>query len=111
MTAAEKPVVAGTLVLSESSEPCSEPGNLVRRLDARTSFETKHLHEFCFSAPTGISHDIASLLGAVRLADRGFVRHHSRAWERTLEIELPVYELSTWRTQTVTNSLEDCCST
>ena len=108
MIAAEKTVVTGTLVLSERSEPCSEPGNLVRRLDARTSFETKHLHEYCFSAPTGISHDIASLLGAVRLADRGFVRHHSRAWERTLEIELPVYELSTWRTQAVTNSLEDC---
>jgi hypothetical protein len=99
---------AGTLVLSECDESRSEPGYLVRKLDARTSFETRHLHEYCFSAPTGLSHDIASLLGAVRLADRGFTRHHSRAWGRTLEVELPVYELRTWRAQAVTDSLEDC---
>ena len=101
-------MVAGTLVLSERCESSSGPGHLVRKLDARTYFETKHLHEYCFSAPTGVSHDIASLLGAVRLADRGFVRRHSRAWGRALQIELPVYELNTWRAPAVTDSLKDC---
>lgn len=100
--------VGGTLILSERGEPLSETGLLVRKLDARTSFETQHLHEYCFSEPTGLSRDISSLLGAVRLADRGFSRHHSRAWTRELHVELPVYELSRWRQQEVADSLRDC---
>jgi hypothetical protein len=99
---------SGLLVLSEREPSSSQPRHLVRALSARTSFETKHLHEYCFREPTPLSHDIASLLGAVRLADRAFTRHHSRAWGRSLKLELPVYEMKLWRSNAVTETLAEC---
>jgi 7-cyano-7-deazaguanine synthase in queuosine biosynthesis len=44
----------------------------------------------------------------VRLADRGFLRHHSRGWSRALTIELPVYCLYDWRRPDVKDGLMDC---
>lgn len=100
--------VTASLVLSESSAPSSEAHRLVRTLVPGASFETKHLHQYCYREATGLSHDIAALLGAVRLADRAFIRRHSRGWSRSLEIELPVFELSRWRSTEVNESLQDC---
>lgn len=100
--------VGGNLVLSERELSRSEPGILVRAIDAGNSFETKHLHEYCYSVPTSLSHDIASLLGAVKLSDRSFPRSHSRGWGRSLKVELPVFELELWRRQSVNQSLLEC---
>jgi hypothetical protein len=100
--------IGGTLVLSEREPSRSEQGVLVRALGVENSFETKHLHEYCYAEPSELSHDIASLLGAVKLSDRSFPRHHSRAWGRSLKVELPVYELELWRRQTVGESLQEC---
>lgn len=98
----------GAVRLSEHEESQSKPGLIVRKLDDRISFETKHLHEYCYRAPTALSHDIATLLGGVRIADRGFARHHSKTWRRELHLELPVYQLQTWRSPDVVESLQDC---
>ncbi len=103
-----EPAVSGRLVLSERLASRAGDGLLVRTLDGRTTFETKHLHEYCFSSPTPLSHDVALLLGAVRLADRGFNRHHAQGWSRKLQLELPVFELHTWRDPEVKDRLEDC---
>ena len=107
MTSDLRNVPEGTLVVSERLPSSSVPGKLIRTMSGGTTFETKHLHEYCYSAPTPLSHDIAALLGAVRLADRAFVRQHSRGWNRQLTVELPVFELSTWRTEEVSSSLTD----
>ncbi len=103
-----QPAVGGRLVISERLASRSADGILVRALDGKTTFETKHLHEYCYSSPTPLSHDVALLLGAVRLADRGFTRHHSRGWSRRLNIELPVFELHKWRSADVKDRLEEC---
>ncbi len=100
--------VVGTVRLSEREESQSEPGLLVRKMDDRISFETRHLHEYCYRTPTDLSHDIATLLGAARIADRGFSRHHSKTWCRELHVQMPVYELQTWRKPDVTSTLQDC---
>ena len=105
-----QPAVVGRLVISERLASCVSNGTVVRTLDGRTTFETKHLHEYCYSSPTPLSHDIALLLGAVRLADRCFTRHHSRGWSRQLHLEIPVFELHRWRAANVNDSLEDCLS-
>lgn len=109
-TTNQEPAVTGRLVLSERLASRAADGLLVRALDGRTTFETKHLHEYCYSAPTPLSHDVALLLGAVRLADRGFNRHHAQSWSRKLQLELPVFELHTWRSPEVKDRLEDCLS-
>lgn len=98
----------GTLVLSEREPSRSERGFLVRTLGAENSFETKHLHEYCYAEPSELSHDIASLCGAVKLSDRSFPRHHARAWGRSLKVELPVFDLELWRRQVVSESLREC---
>jgi len=103
-----EPAVTGRLVISERLASRASDGVLVRALDGRTTFETKHLHEYCYSAPAPLSHDVALLLGAVRLADRGFNRHHAQSWSRKLQLELPVFELHTWRDPEVKDRLEDC---
>jgi hypothetical protein len=98
----------GEVIISESKPVETAPGRISRMLGGASTFEIKHLHEYCYKEPSHLSHDLAALLGAVRLADRSFTRHHSKGWKRQLRIELPVYELETWRGDKVTSSLVEC---
>lgn len=98
----------GEVIISESKAVETAPGRVSRMLGGASTFEIKHLHQYCYREPSDLSHDLAVLLGAVRLADRSFTRHHSKGWGRQLTLELPVYELETWRDDNVSSSLVEC---
>lgn len=99
--------VRGTVKLSETASARDQSDLFIRNLAKEPAFETTHLHEYCFKSPTKLSHDVAALLGAVRLADRGFRRRLSKGWSRDLNVDLPVYELTRWRAAPVVNALQD----
>lgn len=99
--------VCGTLKLSEREQSASSPGYVQRNLDDSGLFATQHLHEYCYSQPSNLSQDISTLIVAVKLADRAFARQHSKGWGRKLCIEIPVFELQRWRSEDVTQSLQD----
>lgn len=71
------------------------------------SIQTGLLHEVCFTEESKLSRDLSLLLSAVKCIDRSVRRLHGRGWERNLRLEIPVYELATWRQATVRDSLAD----
>lgn len=71
------------------------------------SILTGALHDVCFTQSTPLAHDLSTVLGAVRCADRSILRKHARGWGRRVFITLPVYELNVWRQGGVVHSLED----
>ncbi len=108
MVALAGKAVPFSLVVSERGESRTESERVVRSLGDGIHFETRHLHEYCYQTPSPMSHDVALLLGAVRLADRSFRRHHSRSWTRILQVELPVFCLKEWRREDVASRLKSC---
>ncbi|WP_229514191.1 hypothetical protein [Paraburkholderia terrae] len=72
------------------------------RVDATT------LSEYSFRESDGISHDLMTLIGAVKFADRSLRRHHAKCWARRIHIEIPVFRLSTWLMPDVRETLVQC---
>src|SRR6188768_3451051 len=72
------------------------------RVDATT------LSEYCFQESDGVAHDLMTLLGAVKYADRMLRRHHGKNWGRRIHIEIPVFKLNTWLLPSVHDSLVQC---
>jgi hypothetical protein len=101
------PVSAIVRVVEDSpKEPQS--GEHIAQLGRDIRISTTLLDEYCFSSPTDLTHDLMSLLGAVRFADRSVKRHHCDGWGRRLDIELPVLDKSLWRSEAVTSALKEC---
>ena len=66
------------------------------------------VHQFCFSNPSLLAHDICTLVGSVKLADRAIRRKPFNGWARQLRVSLPVYEYSLWSQEKVSTTLADC---
>ncbi len=72
------------------------------RIDATT------LSEYCFQESDGVAHDLMTLLGAVKYADRMLRRHHGKTWGRRIHIEIPVFKPNTWLLPNVHETLAQC---
>lgn len=66
------------------------------------------LSAYCFRQSDGLAHDLMTLIGAVKYADRKLMRHHAKGWARRLHIELPVFRRNIWLQQAVQDSLVHC---
>ncbi|MBU9185204.1 adenine nucleotide alpha hydrolase family protein [Burkholderia multivorans] len=80
----------------------------VVRLGDDIKVRPDRLSAYCFRQSDGLAHDLMTLIGAVKYADRKLMRHHSKGWERYLHIELPVFRLNIWLQQSVQDSLVHC---
>ena len=80
----------------------------VVRLGEQIKVRPDFLAEYCFRQPDSLSHDLMTLIGAVKYADRALLRQHSKGWGRQLHIELPVFKLNVWLLPEVQSSLVHC---
>jgi hypothetical protein len=83
-------------------------GANVVRLNHEIAVQADLLSEYCFTNPDALTHDLMTLIGAVKYADRVAMRWHSRAWGRSLQLELPVYHPSLWKSRLVSDALTHC---
>jgi 7-cyano-7-deazaguanine synthase in queuosine biosynthesis len=61
----------------------------------------------CLANHRGISEDIATVAESIALADRLFPRYRSNGWSRSITLEIPVFELATFRRREVVEALDD----
>lgn len=80
----------------------------VIRLGEDISVNATTLSEYCFREADGIAHDVMTLLGAVKFADRMLRRHHSKNWARRIHIEIPVFKPNAWLLPKVHETLTQC---
>jgi hypothetical protein len=78
------------------------------RLGQDIEVDTRLVDAYGFSSPSDLGQDLATLVGAVRYADRAIIRHHSKGWARSLHVEMPVLELGLWNEKVVRDALEEC---
>ena len=57
------------------------------------------MDEYCFTAPDAFTHDFLMVIAATASADRHVMRRMSRGWERAIDVTIPVFELSRWRSE------------
>jgi len=100
--------VSATIRVVENSPSKPQNGEYIAQLGRDISISTALLDEYCFSSPTDLTHDLMSLLGAVRFADRSVKRHHCDGWGRRLDIELPVLDTALWQGEEVASALQEC---
>lgn len=62
---------------------------------------------YCLAAHRAISEDVATIAESIALADRIFPRHRGVAWNRVIELEIPVFEISVFQRTTVLSALEE----
>lgn len=100
-------IPAATFRVTEKRARKSSKVQVVRlgediRVDATT------LSEYCFRESDGIAHDLMTLIGAVKFADRSLRRHHAKSWARRIHIEIPVFKLGAWLMPDVRETLIQC---
>lgn len=61
----------------------------------------------CLVDHRGISEDIATIAESIALADRIFPRHRASSWAREIALNIPVFELTTFRRRDVIEALGD----
>lgn len=77
------------------------------KLGEHVRIEADHLHRYCFNDGSALQEDLAAVLSAVRMADRACNRIHSKGWARALSVEVPVFEVSLWQSEKVSDALVD----
>ncbi|MDH6148254.1 MULTISPECIES: hypothetical protein [Paraburkholderia] len=78
------------------------------RLGVDITVRPDRLSAYCFRQSDGLAHDLMTLIGAVKYADRSLMRHHSKGWGRRLHIELPVFKRNVWLQSSVQDALAHC---
>ncbi|MGV3556276.1 MAG: 7-cyano-7-deazaguanine synthase [Croceibacterium sp.] len=61
----------------------------------------------CWAEHRAIAEDVATVAESIALADRHFTRHRSKAWARSVDLEIPVFELATFERRDVARALDD----
>ena len=69
--------------------------------------ETALLEHYCFEIPNEFTHDLMTLVAAVRAADRQVRRIHSEGWSRLIHVDMPMFEAKRWREVGTRTALED----
>ncbi|RAS33147.1 hypothetical protein [Paraburkholderia bryophila] len=78
------------------------------RLGEDIQVDASTLSEYAFQESDGIAHDLMTLIGAVKFADRSLRRHHAKSWTRRIHIEIPVFKLNAWLMPGVRDALVQC---
>jgi len=107
ISSSDVPPVDGSLTIVESGDFSISGNHFLIPIGEGLSIQTGLLHEVCFTEESTLSRDLSLLFSAVKCIDRSVRRLHGRGWERNLRLEIPVYELATWRQASVSNSLAD----
>lgn len=79
-------------------------------LNEDIGIDTRLLHDYCLERPTDFTHDLMTVVSAVRSADKEVRRIPSEGWSRRLEVEVPVFDHSLWRAPETIDALEETLS-
>ena len=92
-----------------------EAGSLSHGIDEHTvvlgdsiKINTSLIERYFCSSATLLAQDLMTVVGAVKYADRIVKRHHAKAWGRSINIEVPVWDKSLWASPSVQSTLSDC---
>jgi 7-cyano-7-deazaguanine synthase in queuosine biosynthesis len=95
-----------TYLLKVSASPdCEMPRVAILGRDIRS--QPAEIAKHCLVAHRAISEDVATVAESLALADRLFPRHRSRAWARSIELEIPVFEHSVFERRDVATALNE----
>jgi 7-cyano-7-deazaguanine synthase in queuosine biosynthesis len=101
------PAVSCSVRLYEHKLHWSAKHSFQLKLGDHVRVEAEHIQRYCFVEDDLLLDDLASVLSAVRMADRACNRQHGKGWARALNVEVPVYDLPKWQLVEVMDALTD----
>lgn len=94
-------------VIEQPSARCDANVHVVQ-LGNGIQVDSNLLNEYCFSAPTDLTHDLMAIIGGIRCADRSIRRRYSEGWGRRISLKVPVIDKALWSSKNVVGALTDC---
>ncbi len=101
------PAASCSVLLYEHRAPRRINNSIKLKLGDHVRIEAEHIQRYCFVEGDPLQDDLAVVLSAVRMADRACNRQHGKGWARTLNVEVPVYDLCKWQSAEVMDALTD----
>jgi hypothetical protein len=99
--------VVGTIRLIESGTPDHKRHEHTIVLDDALAINTTLIEQYFCSTSTWLAQDLMTVIGVTKYADRNITRHHSSGWGRSLNIEVPVFDIDLWSRTAVQQALTD----
>jgi len=100
--------VVGTIRLIEKGTPDLKRNEHTIVLNDALAINTNLIEQYFCTASTSLAQDLMTVVGITKYADRNITRHHASGWGRSLNIEVPVFDVELWSSIAVQQALTDC---